>query len=67
MIDVHDFMEGMSNSQRYIYILKMQEGMFVPIFSYAWARGGNWAGVYPHVIWRLPPKSEKQKRGEGLQ
>jgi hypothetical protein len=66
MIDVNDFMASMSNSQRHHCILKMHQGMFEPIFSYTWTRGGSRAGVYPHVIWRFPLKSEKQKRGEGL-
>jgi hypothetical protein len=66
MIDVNDFMAGMSDSKRHHYILKMHEGMSEPILSYTWARGGSRAGVSPHVIWRNPLKSEKQKRDEGL-
>ncbi len=50
MIDVNDFMAGMSNSQRHHYILKMHEGMSKPIFSYTWASGGSRADVYPHDI-----------------
>ncbi len=40
--------------------------MYPYLCMYIWARDGSWAGVYPHVIWRVPPKSEKQKRDEGL-
>ena len=38
-IDVNDFMSNMSHNQRHTYILKMREGLSIPIFSYYWARG----------------------------
>jgi len=66
MIDVNDFMTGMTNDYRYKYFLKMNEGMTVPIFSYTWSMGGSRAGVNPHVIWRGPLKSEKEQRDQGL-
>jgi hypothetical protein len=67
MIDVNDFMIGMSNDQRYRYLLKMNEGLSEPIFSYTWSKGGSRAGVNPHVIWRVPLKTEKEQREQGLQ
>jgi hypothetical protein len=59
MIDVNDFMTCMTSDYRYKYLLKMNKGMTVPIFSYTWSRGGSLAGVIPHVIWRVPLKSKK--------
>ena len=50
MIIINDFMIGMSNSQRYHFLLKVQEGLSKRIFSCTWARGGSQASVYPHVI-----------------
>jgi hypothetical protein len=66
MIDVNDFMTCMTNSQRHNFLLKMHEGMFDPIFSYTWSRRGSWAGVNPHVIWRVHIKSKQEQRAEGL-
>ncbi len=56
MIDVIDFMTGMTNPQRHNFLLKMHEGMSDPILSYTWSRGGSRAGVNPHIIWRVPLK-----------
>ena len=33
MIDVNDYMEDMSRLQRHIYLLKLQQGMSVPILQ----------------------------------
>jgi hypothetical protein len=66
MIDVNDFMTNMTNDQRNRYLLKMNEGMPEPIFSYAWSRDGSRAGVNLQVIWRVPLKSEKEQRDQGL-
>ena len=44
----------------------MQEGLAAPFFSYTWSRGGSRACISPHVIWRLPPQSEKKERDEGM-
>jgi len=59
IIDVKDYMDDMSRSQRHMYLLQMEQGMSVPIFHYTWSWGGSRAGVNPHVIWRVPPLSEK--------
>jgi hypothetical protein len=68
MIDVNDFMTVNTNDHRYkiFFFFKMNEGMTVPIFSYTWSRGGSRASVHPHVIWRVPFKSEKEQREQGL-
>jgi len=66
MVDLNDYMGDMSRSQRYMYLLLLQQGMSVPIFHYTWSWGGSRAGVNPHVIWRVPPLSEKQARYDGM-
>jgi hypothetical protein len=66
MIEVNDFMTGMTNPQRHIFLLKMHEGMSDPIFSYTWSRGGSRVGVNPHVIWRVLAKLEQEQRAEGI-
>ena len=66
MFDVNDFMTCMTNSQRHNFLLKMHKGMSDPIFSFTWSRGGSRAGVNPHVIWRVPIKSEQEQRAESL-
>jgi hypothetical protein len=65
-IDVTDFVSDLSVRQRHEYLLKMQEGLVAPFFSYTLSRGGSRAGISPHVIWRLPPQSEKKERDEGM-
>jgi len=65
-INVNDFMNDMSHNQRHMYILKLHEGLSVPIFSYYWARGGNKDDINPHVIWLLPPQLNNKERDEGL-
>ena len=50
MIDVNDFMEDMSRSQRHRYLLQLQQGMSVPMFHYTWTWGGSRAGFNLHVI-----------------
>jgi hypothetical protein len=66
IVDVNDYIEDMSRSQQHMYLLQMQQGMFVPIFHYTWSWGGSRAGVNPHVIWRIPPLSDKEARDEGM-
>jgi len=66
IIDANDYMDEMSRSQRHMYLLQMQQGMSVPIFHYTWSWGGSRASVIPHVIWRVPPLSEKQARDDGI-
>jgi hypothetical protein len=66
MIDVNDFMTDMSQNQRHRFILKVNEGLSVPIFSYYWSRGGSMAGINPHVIWRIPLQLNKNERDEGM-
>ena len=66
MIDVNDYMEDMSRMQRHRYILQMQQGLSFPIFHYTWTWGGSRAGVNPHVIWRVPPLSDKEARDTGM-
>ena len=66
MIDINDFMTGMTNPQQHNFLLKMHDGMSNPILSYTWSRGGSRAGVKPHVIWRIPLKSQQEQRAEGV-
>ena len=66
MIVVNDYIEDMSRSQRHRYLLHLQRGMFVPIFHYTWTWGGSRSGVNLHVIWRVPPLSDKKARDEGM-
>jgi hypothetical protein len=40
MVDVNDYMGDISRSQRYMYLLLLQQGMSVPIFHYTWTWGG---------------------------
>ena len=39
-IDINDFMTDMSQNQRHRFILKLNEGLSVPIFSYYLSKGG---------------------------
>jgi len=66
MIDVNDYMEDMSTMQRHRYILQMKQGLSFPIFHYMWTWGVSRAGVNPHVIWLVPPLSDKEARDEGM-
>ncbi len=67
IIDVNDYMDDMSRSQRlHRYLLQMEQGLSIPIFHYTWSWGGSRACVNPHVVWRVPPLSEKQAREEDM-
>jgi len=66
MIDANDYMQDLSKMQRLKYLLNLQQGLSVPVFFYTWIWGGGRAGINPHVIWRVPHKSEKEKRDEGM-
>jgi hypothetical protein len=66
MIDVNEFMGNFSTMQRHKFILQLQQGLSVPVFYYTWTWGGSKAGINPHIIWRVPPESEKEKRDEGM-
>jgi len=65
-IDLTDLVKDMPIRKRHEYLLKVQEGLSVPFFSYTWSRGGSRGGVCPHVIWRLPPQSDSKGREEGM-
>ena len=67
MIDVNDYMPDMTGIQRHRFILQLQQ---VRPFRFHilihLGLGGSRAGIYPHIIWRVPPESKKDERDEGM-
>ena len=50
MIDVDDVTTDMSENHRHQFVLKLNEGLSIPIFSYYWSWVGSRAVITPHVI-----------------